>query len=441
MIVIIGAGPAGLAAASALSSPHIVLEQLDAPGGLCRSFQVGKSTFDFGGHAFFTSDQEVRDLIERHAAQPLYKQPRAAWIWSHGTYLRYPFQANLAGLPTSVIEDCLVGLLERPTDAGDGSFSDWLLRTFGPGVHRHFLEPYNQKVWAYPLSSIVPLWAGERIVQPNTRAIIRGALAETHFDDFPNAEVRYPAQGGFFELFRPLSERASAQTRLGVAAQTLDLAGRKVLTGQGEPIAYDRVISTMPLPELVRISKGVPTDISQAALELDHNSLILVSISARAPQAQARHRIYCADPDVLFHKLVFNETSSPALAAQGVVSIQAEISYSHHKPVAAGEALANTVSTLLRMGVLNDPSQIECTDVRQVEFGYPVYTRRSITAARKICDYFEDHGVLSIGRFGEWAYINSDGAVRRGLDAARHVERAKAERLSRLHSQVKIAAE
>lgn len=433
MILILGAGPAGLATAVHLDQPNLILERETEPGGLCRSFSVGSSIFDIGGHAFFTKDQQVLDLIESVAPRPLFKQPRAAWIWSHGAFLPYPFQANLARLPPAIIEDCLVGLLERGDNSNIGSLDGWLQNTFGDGVYRHFLGPYNRKVWAFPLQNIVPQWVGERIVQPDLRAIVRGALRDVAFDDFPNAHVRYPAEGGFFELFRPFAERVADRIKLSDAASEIDLAARLVRTASGQVVSFDKLVSTIPLPTLCKITNDLPGQIYKAAADLDHNSLILVSLSVRGARSLGRHRIYCADAAVYFHKLVFNETSSPALNASGVTSIQAEISTSPYRAVDLDSVLQNTRDALAAMGVIDDASQIEAVDVREVEFGYPVYTARSLKAAQLICEFFEDHGVLSIGRFGEWLYVNSDGAVRRGMDAARHLANPTGTRLPRPH--------
>ena len=47
-------------------------------------------------------------------------------IWSHGVYTRYPFQANMHGLPPQVAYDCLMGFLEaqQAPASGDGGFSN-----------------------------------------------------------------------------------------------------------------------------------------------------------------------------------------------------------------------------------------------------------------------------------------------------------------------------
>jgi len=57
MVTMLGAGPAGLAAAHRLSAsgrPCQVFEKAEVVGGMCRTVEYRGNGFDFGGHRFFT---------------------------------------------------------------------------------------------------------------------------------------------------------------------------------------------------------------------------------------------------------------------------------------------------------------------------------------------------------------------------------------------------
>jgi UDP-galactopyranose mutase len=119
-----------------------VLEAAGEPGGLCRSFELGGTVFDLGGHAFFTKHDHVRDLMNEWCASGLHVQPRQAWVHSHDTFVRYPFQSHLYGLPVDVVQDCLAGLLEaaqrQPDETPPESMSAWIEACFGPGIAKQF---------------------------------------------------------------------------------------------------------------------------------------------------------------------------------------------------------------------------------------------------------------------------------------------------------------
>jgi UDP-galactopyranose mutase len=405
-----------MAAAAAIGTEVTLIEAEAEPGGLCRSFRVGDSIFDFGGHAFFTSDREVEEILARDAT--LHVQPRDARVWVDGVTVRYPFQSHLHGLPFEIVRDCLAGLADRPAlQAEPRNLREFLLARFGPGIVGHFLGPYNEKVWATSIDSIVPAWVGERIVQPPVADIVEGALRPRRYSDFPNAGVRYPAAGGFQSLFAGYAARTEKSRTIGRVVR-VDVANQTVTTHDNRVFDYDWLISTMPLDDLARCLVGAPDDVRCAAADLVANSLLLVSLDVRSDRPDSRQRLYCADPRVPFHKLVLNHNSAPEVSPPGHKALQLEISYSEHKPPPDGDPLEAAVAALHLVGVLGDGDEIVASDVRRVDRAYPVYTTASLRAKAHIIDWCTARRILPVGRFGEWLYVNSDGAVRRGLQAA-----------------------
>lgn len=415
MVVIIGAGPAGLSAAYHLTDPEYVVLEKDEPGGLCRSFELGGTIFDLGGHAFFTRHDYVRELIVKTCRTGLYTQPREAWVYSHDTFVRYPFQSHLYGLPPQVIEECLVGLYEAAEhDAGPPlHMKDWLERTFGSGLAKNFLLPYNNKLWAYPLDEMSQEWTSSRIVRPNVREIIAGALGPVQFTRFPNHTVTYPCSGGFYGLYQGLAEAVGDRIRRS-SVEKVDALRRRLWTDDGQVIDYDVLISTMPLDRLVQVTEGLDATCQAAAESLPYNSLYLVNLVVDRPRITDKQRIYVADPGIPFHKLVLNSNSSEALRRLPRFGIQAEVSFSRHKHVARADLHERVIDALLRMGLVRNDDDIVACSIVTVERAYPI-TGPGTTAARKnIIDQLRAVGIRCVGRFGEWLYINSDDAVMRG---------------------------
>jgi hypothetical protein len=60
-------------------------------------------------------------------------------------------------------------------------------------------------------------------------------------------------------------------------------------------------------------------------------------------------------------------------------------------------------------------------EVREVKFGYPIPTANRTEIVREVRDWLESVGIYSEGRFGEWAYINSDEALHRGMTRGRYL--------------------
>jgi protoporphyrinogen oxidase len=421
MIVVIGAGPAGLSLAYHLERDSVVIEREAEVGGLCRSFELEGCVFDLGGHAFFTPHQHVADLLARLCSGGLFRQQRSAWVYSHDEYVPYPFQSNLHCLPVDVVRECLVGAVDRvaaPLPVRASTLDQWIEQAFGAGVARHFLRPYNEKLWAHPLGDIVPSWTTDRVVQPAIADMIDGALRRRPYLATPNAEISYPHDGGYVELFRGFLPRVAPKLRRGTATR-VDLDARIVATAEGDEYPYDELVSTMPLDELVRVSHPIPAPVRALASSLQHNSLVLVNLVIDRPAVTEMQRVYVADPRIPFHKVVMNSNASPRLRARPHFGIQAEVSYSRYKPLAA-DGLVDAIPDHLRgMGIIAATDRIVASSTLSVPYAYPIATPGSEATVSELRAYFLERGVHLLGRFGEWAYINSDEAVHRGIELAR----------------------
>lgn len=416
-----------MSAAYHLRREYLILEKEREVGGLCRSFDLAGATFDLGGHAFFTRHDYARALVERLTEGRLYQQPRRAWVWSHGTFVHYPFQTHLYGLPTEVIEDCLVGLIDSAGGLEAGarpeSLDEWLKRSFGPGLARHFLTPYNEKLWAFPVTDISPDWCADRVVRPDVSAIVAGSLRPVEFKDLPNATVTYPAQGGFEQLYRGFLPGIEPHLRRAAVAQ-VNLRRHCVTTETGEEIEYDWLISTMPLTELIARTVDAPEGCRAAASLLRHNSLCLVNLVFERAGLTQMQRVYVANPRVPFHKLVMNSNSSDTLRQQPHFAIQAEISWSEHKPLERAGLVARVSEVLVEMGLVRAREMPAASSTLDVKHAYPVYTKETRESRQHILGTLAEHQVLCAGRFGEWLYINSDDAVMRGRLCAETVNSA-----------------
>lgn len=427
MNIIIGAGPAGLSAAFHLKNKNfLILEKEHNTGGLCRSFSLAGSLFDYGGHAFFTNHAYVRELITELCPVPLYMQPRSAWVYSHDTFIPYPFQANLYGLPKAVVSECLLGLIAAASQLHQQPpkhIKEWIDQSFGNGIARHFMLPYNEKIWAHPLEMLMPTWAGDRIVTPDVESIVAGAISRIDYTHYPNAQVTYPEEGGFSNLFEGFVNRIGTEKIVTeTEVMSIDLTHKTVITNTKRAYPFQQLISTIPLTELVQKTLQVPDDVKEAAAELKHFSLYLVNLVYNRANLTDKQRVYCASPDMPFHKLVLNSNSSPTLRNKSTFGIQAEISFSSYKPLKKTGLDDQVINALLTMGIITPKDTLIAQEIQTLPLAYPVYTHEWKNARETIFNFYEKHGVFCAGRFGEWLYINSDNAVLRGKVAADKID-------------------
>jgi protoporphyrinogen oxidase len=106
-VIILGAGPAGLAAASRLVKEEkkvLLLEKDNQVGGICKTINFKGYRFDLGGHRFFTKSKEVNRLWQETLGKDFLKRPRLSRMYYKKVFFDYPIKPfnALAGLGVSL---------------------------------------------------------------------------------------------------------------------------------------------------------------------------------------------------------------------------------------------------------------------------------------------------------------------------------------------------
>src|SRR5450432_211516 len=125
-LLIIGAGPAGLALSASYGGRSQVLEQSGEVGGLCRSVEFGGAVFDIGGHCFHSPHPEVSRMVEELMRGRWQTQRRDARVFFGGALIDYPFQQNLDQIAdTRVADECRRGLPNAQEVTEAANFEEW----------------------------------------------------------------------------------------------------------------------------------------------------------------------------------------------------------------------------------------------------------------------------------------------------------------------------
>jgi protoporphyrinogen oxidase len=394
-IVVLGSGMAALGASYRLrqeKAPHVAYDMNREPGGHTSSHP--------DEHGFvFTA------------------QVNNYW---HGHWVKHPAQCNLFGLPTElvvrVIEDMFAA---RSQGAKPQNYEEWLVASYGRTFAENFPMQYGRKYHTVEARNMSLDWLGPRLYQPSMTEVLTGALTAATPDVHYISEFRYPRNGGFFSYLKPML--AQMDIRLGHKLVRLDPKGRSLHFDNGAVVPFGRLVSSIPLPELVRTIDDAPARVRQAADTLACSQCVVVNVGLARPDISDWHWTYFYDDDFCFSRLSFPHMFAPNNAPAGMGSIQAEVYFSDkYKPLTgtADSWIPKVISDLRRCGLIRPDDRIVTSSAIMVRYANVIFDLERADALATVKGYLDELGIQCCGRYGEWGYLWTDESFASGEQAA-----------------------
>ena len=195
----------------------------------------------------------------------------------------------------------------------------------------------------------------------------------------------------------------------------------------GFQTVYDTLISTLPLPVLIRCSEDAPDKVREAAEQLRTTQLYLVDFAVNHPAKLKHHWVYIYDEDKLGTRITIMDNLSPHNAPAGCTGMSVEVCGSAYKPLPSDrEQVVRTVKNeLLEMGLIESPEAIISTNLRYAPWGQVIYDHNRKSALQTINVFLDSVGVVRVGRYAEWKYaMTHDCVLKAKHEAERMVSKA-----------------
>tara|TARA_B100000579_G_scaffold437711_1_gene468386 strand:+ start:786 stop:2093 length:1308 start_codon:yes stop_codon:yes gene_type:complete len=420
--LILGGGLAGLSAC--YHGDGVVYEKDITDGGHARSHSSDGFIFDEGIHVLHTSNEYILSLCEDLGVN-LEMKDRDAWIHSHGVMTRYPFQANTYGLPIEIVKDCLLGFIENNHKKADiRNYEDWVRYIFGDGIANNFMIPYSKKFWGVDPKDLTTDWVNVRHPRPSIDEIITGAISDQKKGFGINASFRYPKEGGFGYIGKCLSDACDGKVNKGMRATHIDLTNQIITFNDAQEVEYEKLLSTIPLPELLKIIPETPKKILDVSDKLKTNSIYVVNIGVNRPNITDKSWIYFLEKEFSFVRVSFpfNFVHNPdSVVPSGCSSISVEIAYGNDNPLPGSnqaEIIERVKQDLIKVNILKSDDEIVYLDTYDIKYGYVIYDKEKKSAVKTIHSYLKPFNIIPCGRYGLWAYLWSDEAMMSGKVAA-----------------------
>ena len=431
--IILGGGLAGISAAMHLDHPYLLLDHGDRLGGLARTEERDGYFFDHTGHWLHLRDPDIQALVDRLLGNEMVEVTRKARVYSHGKILPYPFQANLHGLPADVVHECLLGfvntLVARAQPSGTNvslgpsaphrrepeNFEEYIFHHFGDGIAKHFMIPYNHKLWGVHPREITSAWCSRFVPIPNVEQVIAGAVGAGPGAIGYNTRFRYPKRGGIETVTKRLiSELDDSQIRLGSTISRIRAARGQAYIGDTWH-DFDTLISSIPLPKLVSLIEDAPDHIQSASQKLRATAVRYLNVGTRHPSPADYHWIYVPEKRLPFYRVGIFSNAMPTMAPPNCSSLYVELS---NHAVNANAGAQDAIEALVEINAISDVNDVVFADLREINPAYVIFDHDYHQALETIQPYLASHNILSCGRYGAWIYNAMEDSLLAGKEAA-----------------------
>lgn len=423
-VVVLGGGPAGLAAAreaAATGRSVRLLERGAAVGGMAASFEVAGVRVDHGSHRLHpASSPAVLGLLRELLGEDLQTRPRHGRLRVYDRWVGFPLRpAELARtLPPAAVGRIGRDALLRPLrPARADSYESLLIGSLGPELHAALYGPYAEKLWGLPGDRIDAEQARRRVSAGGVWGIARKIVRP---DRSGQGRVFHYPRRGFGQIVDVLADAAEkAGAAIGTGAEVTAVRSSadavEVTTADGRTVRAGHVLSTVPLPVLARLSGG-----PRPQGRLGFRAMVLVYLVHAGGRWTEFDAHYLPGPETPVTRLsepANYRTSADDPADRTVLC--AEI------PCAVGDAvwtapdgdLAGIVTAGLAAAGL-PPVDLAGVEVRRLPHVYPVYERGYADRLAPL-DAWADglERVTTFGRLGLFAHDNTHHAIAEAMDA------------------------
>lgn len=433
-VAVLGAGPAGLAAAWRAARRGLsvrLFDRADHVGGMSSSFEVAGVRVDMGSHRLHpnTPARVMQDLQQLLGAD-LQTRTRNGRLQVGDTWVSYPLRAGElarrlpARMSAGIARDALAGPLRR---AHSDTYAEQVRAGLGPTVYDTLYGPYAQKLWGLPGTDISGAQARKRVTG-NSAWKVAGRLlrgGRTSASSGQGKVFHYPRRG-FGQICERLAEVAvDAGVEIVLGAEVERLAPTfddvRVHTRDGGDTDAGIAFSTLPLPLLARItSPGPSLSAIEAASRLRFRAMVLVYVVHKGGRWTSYDAHYLPGPGTPVTRIsepANYRDSADDPSDLSVVCAEIPCSVGDDVWTADDDALGLLVEESVERAGLAPLHRAE-VEVRRLPFVYPVYElgyeRRLAGIEAWITGVPQ---IVSFGRLGLFAHDNSHHAMLEAYEA------------------------
>jgi protoporphyrinogen oxidase len=433
-VVILGAGPAGLAAALELAeagSKTTLVEREAIVGGNAASIELNGIYVDYGSHRLHpASDPSVLKRIRDLLGDDLLTRPRHGRIRLMGRWIHFPLRPidlllrSNPKFSIGVAFDLMRKLFPGPKRAVKDNFASILRRGLGNTICKEFYFPFAKKIWGLAPTELSAIQARKRVSAGSIGKMLKRLLPGGAGSGGASTKgIFYYPRFGFGQISQSLHQAAlSAGADVLLSTNVIEIRlkqERPVVVVEGEfgrrEIVADQIYSTIPVTVLAQlIDIDVPKRVQDAARALEFRSMLLVYMELATPQFTEFDAHYFPGADIPFTRVSEprnysdrEEPSDRTILCVEIPCFKEDATWSM-----TNEELGDMVIRGLKKAGLPIGCEVNRVESRRIPFAYPLY-RDNYEQHYDVLDRWieELDNVLSFGRQGLYAHDNTHHAM------------------------------
>ncbi len=436
-IVILGAGPAGLAAALELAEKNVpvtVLEINSFVGANATSFNMADVNVDYGSHRLHpASDPTVFKRIQDLLGDDLLERPRHGRIKLLGRWIHFPLKIVDLMLrlhpkfSIGVGIDLISGVFtsSKDTDNKNASFASVIQQGLGKTICNEFYFPYAKKIWGLAPEDISPIQAYKRVSANSIMKMIKRLLPGSSKGSGGSNKkgIFYYPRYGFGQISSALhqaAEKAGAEFIFNAKVSKLELKDncREVIyevDGKTHHISADQVYSTIPVSVLTHLlNPKAPEDVLNATKNLEFRAMILAYLQLDQDQFTEFDAHYFPEEAFPFTRISEPKNYTDRNEPKGTTILCAEIPCNQSDDLWSMDDATLGKRVAEGLGAAGLPISCNISQVKTVRipFAYPLY-KCGYEQPFEIIDAWinKQERVLTFGRQGLYVHDNTHHAI------------------------------
>lgn len=444
-IIIIGAGPAGLAVAyellkkNALENYDIeIYESQSQIGGISKTLVHKNFRFDLGGHRFFSNIPEINDFFTNFLKEDMLTRNRLSRIYYEKKFYNYPLSVTNALKNLGIFRSFKIVLSwtirQMNKKLPEKTFEQWVSNRFGDELFKTFFKSYSEKVWGISTSKLSAKWAAQRIENFNLfKAVVNACFkinlgAKTVINQFFYPKL---GPGMLYEKMSKILKKNGIKISVEEKAVGFQYKSGKISkilfrnkSGKEKWEKTDIVVSTMPFNKLVSLL--YPTKkISESLKKLKFRSFLTANLIIKSNPFPDQW-IYIHDPEVKVGRIQNFRNWSPYMVKKGTDFTPIALEYFASEndsfwTMKDNEILELAKQELIKIGLVK-PDEIVSGFIHRVNDAYPIYLSDYQILVKHCRKFLQKYKNLHLcGRGGLFRYNNQDHSILTGFYVARNI--------------------